>query len=142
MTTDEFVSKIVGVSYKNRGHDFDSVDCFGVVYLYFRHVVGVIPSMTSEYSNGDSFSLSFNSQLSTGEWDMVDNPSGGEVVFMMFNGEIPLHCGVMIDDSNCIHAMGDPVKNTGQVMLWKISQLKRYLATHSNGRLEYYKWSS
>ncbi len=144
MTKNEFINEIVGCQYVNRGYAFDGCDCWGLVYLYFKEVLECVPSLTNEYLDDHEFTKAFHAQLESGEWEKVGTPSGGEVVFMMYNGDIATHCGVMIDSINCLHALGDPKTNKGQTVVWEMSQVKRFLRRalemNESPRVEFYKW--
>lgn len=144
MGKSEFINKIVGTQYINRGYGFDGCDCFGLVYLYYSQVLGVIPTLTNEYLNSCEFQMAFQTQIDSGEWEAVDKPSGDELVFTCFNGDIPMHCGVMIDRNQVLHAFGDPTTNKGQVTIWSVSTMVRYLSRYYKmntlPRIEYYRW--
>lgn len=145
MNKKQFIEKIIGTPYENRAHSFDSCDCFGLVYLYYSEVLGIKFGLTESYLNGDDFHGAFMAQLQRGRWDKIKRPSGEEVVFMMYNRDIPLHCGVMIDSVNCLHSLGNPTTNTGQAVMWTISQVERYLwrvhGLDHTPRVEFYRWA-
>lgn len=141
----EFVNKTVGTQYVNRGCDYDGVDCFGLVYLYFRDVLGVVSELSDEYLNDKPFNVAFQAQLDLGQWVKIDDPQGGEVVFMLYdNNDLPTHCGVMIDNKTCLHAHGND--SIGQVVLWDIKKVKRYIqrihGIETTPHMEFYKWQS
>jgi len=142
MDKKEFVNKIIGTPWVDRAYGFDGCDCFGLVYLYMSEVEGVIPKLSSDYLSGVEFQKAFNSQLDTGEWVRLDGPRNGAIVFMMYAGDIPLHCGIMLDNVNCLHSYGG--KNNGQAVVWKMPQVKRYLSRRfklgEKPRVEFFKW--
>lgn len=145
MHKDDFARKVVGTQYINRGHDYDGMDCYGLVYLYFRDVLGVVTDLTDEYLNGDDFTIAFQAQLESGGWVKTDSPEGGEVVFMMYDDNgIPKHCGVMFDSKTCLHAHGSDA--VGQVTLWPMRKVEAYIkriyGINHKPRLEFYKWQS
>lgn len=141
MTREDFINKIVGTQYINRGYDYDGCDCWGLCYLYYRDVEGAIPKLTDSYINHDEFSIAFASQLS--EWDEIEQPEEGACVFVCFNGEVPTHCGIMLDKGRVLHSFGDPRTDRGQVTVWKFHQMKRYLQTfYGECVVRFYKWRS
>lgn len=144
MNKSEFINEIVGTQWVNRAYGFDGCDCFGLVYLYYSQVLQVLPTLSAEYLENNDFSVAFQAQLDTGEWRSVDRPDGNELVFMCFNGDIPMHCGVMIDRNQILHAFGDPTTGKGQVTIWNLSTMVRYLARYYKmdemPRIEFYKW--
>ena len=142
MNKKEFVTKVIGVPWVDRAYGFNGCDCFGLVYLYMSEVLGSITKLTDEYLNGLDFQLAFNAQLNTGEWAKLDGPQDGAIVFMMYSGEVALHCGIMLDRVNCLHAYGS--KERGQVVVWKMSQVKKHLSRlyklGEDPRVEFFKW--
>ncbi len=145
MNKKEFIDKIIGTPWVNRAYGFDGCDCFGLVYLYYSQVLELIPTLTDEYLSKYNFTVAFQCQLDAGEWMKVDRPDGDEVVFVCFEGDVPLHCGVMIDRNNVLHAFGSD-KNQGQATIWNMAvmlrYLKRYYKMNEQPRVEFYKWRS
>jgi len=139
MNKQEFIEKIVGTPWVNRAHSFDECDCFGLVYLYMKHVTGICPELTDDYLTGEDFAKAFSSQLESGKWVKQDRQDADTIVFMMYANDIPMHCGVMLDRVNCIHAFGSEGK--GRVAVWKLSQVKSFLiGRFGEPRVEFYKW--
>lgn len=123
----DFINSMVGVQYINRGYSLDGCDCFGLVYLYYKHVHGFDINLSDEYLNYEDFLTSFTVQLA--EWEEVDQPKDGDCCFVCFNGDIPTHCGIMISKNEVLHSQGDPSTNIGQVSVWKLGVLKRVIGT-------------
>lgn len=142
MNKKDFVNKIVGTPWVDRAYGFDGCDCFGLVYLYLSEVEGKIAKLTSCYTTGVNFSLAFNAQLNTGEWIKLEGPEDGAIIFMMYAGDIPVHCGVMLNRVDCLHAFGS--SGNGQAVVWKMSQVKKHLTRFyklgETPRVEFYKW--
>ena len=40
MTRNEFINKMIGKPWKNRACTLEACDCWGLVVLYFRYVLG------------------------------------------------------------------------------------------------------
>jgi hypothetical protein len=142
MNKKEFLNKIIGTPWVDRAYGFDGCDCFGLVYLYLSEVEGKISKLTNCYLDGTDFQLAFNAQLNTGEWARLDGPSDGAIVFMMYAGDVALHCGIMLDKVNCLHAFGSNGK--GQTVIWKMPQVKKHLSRFYKlgeaPRVEFFKW--
>lgn len=145
MTKKEFINKLIGTKWVNRGYDFSGCDCFGLVYLYMLHVKKTAIELTPDYLKNECFSVAFQSQLDAGRWNRVDRPKGDDIVFMCFAGDIPMHCGVMIGRSKILHSFGS-CNSSGQVSVWDmdymISVLQRFYKLNEKPRLEFYKWES
>ena len=41
MTVNEFIKKSIGARWIDRASTFDQMDCWGLVILYYRHVLGI-----------------------------------------------------------------------------------------------------
>ena len=52
------MKKYIGIPYKENGRDFNGVDCYGVIYLFFKEEFGVIvPEVTDLIYSKDRFSV-------------------------------------------------------------------------------------
>lgn len=142
MDKNAFVDKIVGTPWVDRAYGFDGCDCFGLVYLYLAEVEGKFAKLTDSYLTGVDFQQAFNDQLDTGEWIKLNGPQDGAIVFMMYIGDIPTHCGIMLDMVNCLHAFGS--NGGGMSLVWKLSQVKKHLERYyklgETPRVEFFKW--
>lgn len=145
MNKNDFIFDVIGASWVDRSYSMKEHDCFGLVYLYMSKVLNIVPELTDEYLNGVNFSTAFQSQLDAGKWIRQEVPDSDTIVFMMFAGEVPAHCGVMIDKVNCLHAFGNKDRG-GQTVIWKLSTVKKHLRRYYNlneqPRVEFYKWES
>ncbi len=125
MTKEEFVNEIIGTQYVNRGYDFDGCDCYGLVYLYYKHVIESELLITDEYKSYEDFVISFTAQIQ--EWEEVENPNIDDCAFVSFGGSKPIHCGVYIGANQFLHSCGDPETNRGQVVIWKMRMINKYI---------------
>ena len=128
MTKNEFINQIVGTQYVNRGYSLDGCDCYGLVYLYYKFVYEWESLITKEYKDYKDFSISFTAQLQ--DWQEVEKPNDGDCCFVCFSHNEPIHCGVYIGKNKVLHANGDPKNNMGQVQVWSMSLMKRYLSRY------------
>lgn len=94
MTKDEFVCKTIGKPWSNRACTFSLVDCWGLVVLYYRHVVGKELHHTKDYESGSDFITCFNGEVVF--WGRVTQPSDGDI-FVAYIGAAPVHVGLVID---------------------------------------------
>lgn len=99
MTANEFAARIVGAPWKKWHSSFDSADCYGVVVLYFREVLGIDLGEVPHTDIIDGF------DHSTGWVECV--PQAGAVGWMAFRDGAPTHCGVLLSASQVLHAAGD-----------------------------------
>ncbi len=51
MNINEFVLKAMAVPFKEKGRDYEGVDCYGIAYLGFKEVFNIqLPTYTDDYS--------------------------------------------------------------------------------------------
>jgi hypothetical protein len=133
MIANEFVNKVVGVPWVNRGCDFIGMDCWAVVVLFFDHVHGINIPIVPGYADGTTpIADGFFAQAESGYWLKELAPSDG-VVFAAFRGEIPAHVGV-ITGGRCLHCLGSDDK-PGSVGYHSIQTLEKIYS-----RLEYWRY--
>jgi cell wall-associated NlpC family hydrolase len=100
------ISKLIGIPYKSHGRDYDGSDCWGILYLFYKDVLGIeIPKYDSGYIHADDFdsvSSKINSHLN--EWKEVKSPILGDVVLFNIAGKT-VHAGVYLNESDFIHSL-------------------------------------
>lgn len=129
----EFIDKMVGVKYVNRGYSLEGCDCFGLVYLYYKHVHGADIELSDEYFNYDDFLTSFTAQLN--DWEEVASPESGDCCFVSFSNGIPTHCGIMISKDKVLHANGFRENKDGQVLIWGLNVMIKLMGSD----IKYYR---
>lgn len=147
MSRDEFLLKAIGTPYVRPGYTFEGCDCFGLVYLYYKHVLGHDLFLTDIYKSDADITVAFSQQFQSGNWEKVDEPRGGDVAFMLYVGGSPFHCGIMIDDNNVLHSI--VAGGSGQVQIMKMSVLMKVIdkyctinKIYDSRRIEYYRCTS
>nr|WP_318382383.1 NlpC/P60 family protein [uncultured Enterobacter sp.] len=103
MNQTEFIRRVNRLPWRDRACCFEAVDCWGLVVLYYRHVLGTEIHQTKDYESGHDF-------LTCYEGDRVFWQPGGRndgAVAVFYRGEIPDHIGVVIGGSMCLHSRGD-----------------------------------
>lgn len=107
MTQNEFVLSAQGKPWVNRASSFDGMDCYGLVMLYYKEVLGIDLPEPEGYSELDDISLCWEKETSSGRWEPSDRPTRNAIVFTAYRGNTPLHVGVMLDHKRAIHCRGD-----------------------------------
>ena len=97
---DEFITFMIDVPWVEGKASFAECDCWGLVVLYYRHVVGIELAPTHDLPMVDGMAA----QLATGQWQEVTQPSDG-VVFMSYRDGNPAHCGIIIGN-RVLHSAG------------------------------------
>lgn len=122
MTKDEFINKIVGAPWVNRKSDFDGCDCFGLVKLYYYHVLGFKISEVKGYKQNEPFTNVFESNIEL-QWTEIDNYEDGAMAVFYMHGE-PKHVALCVGDNKYLHSQGD-INRPAKAELVKTRALKR-----------------
>lgn len=132
MTQNEFIKKVVGLPWVNRAISFDAVDCYGLVVLYYRHVLGVelpIPEGFNEKLKTDEC---WNNGIS--DWEQVSSPNTGGLMFTCYKGGSPCHVGVTISPTHVLHCRGSE-RNPGKVEVHSVRTIESIY-----GKITYHKF--
>lgn len=97
---DEFITFMIDVPWVEGKANFAECDCWGLVVLYYRHVIGIELAPTHDLPMAEGMAA----QLATGHWQEVTQPADG-VVFMSYRDSSPAHCGVIIGN-RVLHSAG------------------------------------
>jgi cell wall-associated NlpC family hydrolase len=100
-TSDDFASRMVGAPWVDRACNDKCVDCWGLVVLYYRRVVGLNIHHDESYSLGGDFSTCYLSEVCF--WRAVEIPSPGDI-FVSFIGSSPSHVGLVYGEGKILHA--------------------------------------
>lgn len=126
MTEGEFLAKMIGKPWVKNACGFDAVDCWGLVVMYYRHVLGIdMPEGKGDFAAGY--------YRHVGEWRKIDRPSVTAVCFTMFSGNAPTHCGVILSNGAALHAYGNDNTTSGTVQINTVRSLQKLY-----GRIEFY----
>lgn len=127
MSKDEFLQKMIGKPWGMRAIGWDAVDCWGLVVMYYRHVLGLEFPPNNNYSSGLEFSASY--QFGIQFWEQSERFN--DCMFVAYNGRTPVHVGLIIN-GQCLHAREDG----SHVRMDRIRTLERVFS-----KLEYYKYA-
>lgn len=131
MNKSEFINKVLHKPWVNRAESWDALDCWGLVIMYYRHVLRCDLPIVTGYANGEcTVSDGVNQRLEG--WERVDKPIDGGVIFIAFDGDTPEHVGIMISKTKVLHSRGSEA-TPGSVSIHSLAALKsRY------NRIEFY----
>lgn len=130
MTVNEFIKKTVGVKWVDRACTFDEMDCWGLVILYYRHVLGIELKTITGYQSKKTTIQNEAIPESLRNWRRCGKCNNA--VFLAYIGDIPSHVGVVIDN-HALHAKGNEVQG-GQVQYNKLDAIEKLYT-----KIEYYK---
>ncbi|MEG0868181.1 MAG: NlpC/P60 family protein [Hafnia sp.] len=103
MSKEEFLSRVLGIPWKNRACTFEAADCWGLVTLYYRHVLGIEIHQTPDYEAGCDFLTCYDADVVF--WQREDSFID-DGIFVAWVGSNPVHVGLIID-GRAIHSRGD-----------------------------------
>lgn len=99
----DFITKVLGTPWKNRSCTFDAMDCWALVVLYYRHVLGTEIHHTPDYEAGADFVTCFTGDVVF--WRQVDNPVN-DGIFVGYKGSQPAHVGLIVN-RQALHSRGE-----------------------------------
>lgn len=108
-TYDMNISKYIGIPFKDKGRDFDGVDCWGIPWLIYKHELNIeLPLYTESYATAydkDFIHSLMGDELKSGMWRSIeeDFERVGDVVLMRVLGSL-CHVGVVVRPEFMIHA--------------------------------------
>lgn len=114
MTPQEFVDRAVGVPWVRWRSDWEAMDCFGLLILFHREVLGVDLGTVPHVDIKDGFAKA------TGWVETED----GATAWMAFKGDSAVHCGVLLPSGACLHSEGS-ANQPGSVRVTPLRTIKR-----------------
>lgn len=129
MMRDEFIERAVGLPWIDRAQSWQAMDCWGLVVMYYRHVLGVeLPDV-----HGLEFGVGMGAALDTGLFEPAADPVSDGVIFIAHDPRTgaPCHVGVCIDGQYVLHS-----NHGAGVRCDRLCLLKRIY-----GRLDYYAYT-
>ena len=121
MTEKEFIELMVGKPWVNRADSFDECDCYGLVKLYFKHVVGYELPVIEGYKEGFRFDNLWRKGINKG-WRQVGRWQSGALVTFYDNKGNPAHVGICVGNQQVLHSPGTDDK-PGKVSIHKLDAL-------------------
>ena len=103
LTGSDFARAMIGVPWANRACSLQACDCWGLVVLYYRHVVGVEIHHSSGYEAASDFLTCFSDEVVF--WQPAPAPQEGGI-FIGYDGNQQAHVGLIID-GRALHSRGE-----------------------------------
>jgi sulfur carrier protein ThiS len=97
------LEKYIGLKYKEKGRDFDGVDCWGLVRLIYKNELQIdLPSFSSEYTQTDVQRIEeLIAQYKEG-WESIEQPEEGSIVLFRVLGS-ESHVGIVVNKEQFLH---------------------------------------
>ena len=126
MTNDEFIRRVIGRPWANRACNFNQMDCWGLVVLYYRHVLGKELHHIPGYESDADFITCYTQQRMN--WQEANSAVIGNLA-VFYRGGSPSHVGVIVSPGKCLHSRGEQgfVRVDSPLALMKIYQKVEYL---------------
>jgi len=128
-STSEFISRMIGKPWANRACTPDAVDCWGLVVLYYRQVLGIELHQTPDYESGADFFTCYQGDVVF--WKPVPHPAEGGI-FVGYKGSQPAHVGLILQ-RQALHSRGE----NGSVRLDSLMLIQRAFT-----KVEYFRYGA
>lgn len=99
----EFLAKVIGIPWRNRACTFEAMDCWALVIIYYRHVLGIELHHSPDYEAGEEFMTCFEGEVVF--WQQAEHFSDGDI-FIAYYGRQPVHVGLIVD-GRALHSRGE-----------------------------------
>lgn len=103
MSKDDFLSRVTGIPWQNRACSFEAADCWGLVVLYYRYVLGIEIHQTADYESGSDFLTCYDGDVVF--WRRTESFSD-DGIFVAWIGSNPVHVGLVVD-GRALHSRGE-----------------------------------
>lgn len=127
MTPAQFVARAVGVPWVRWRSDWAAMDCYGLIVLWHREVLGIELGRVPETDIESGFAAARG-------WSQCD-PQDGATCFMSWRCGAPTHCGVLLAGAMVLHCEGSP-DMPGSVRMTRMRALQRVY-----GEIRCYRYS-
>jgi len=117
-----------GVPWSDRSCSFDAMDCWALVVLYYRYVLGIEIHHTPDYESGADFLTCFTDEVIF--WQKTDIFSDGGI-FIAWYGSQPVHVGLTVNGM-ALHSRGE----NGHVRADSIRTIQKLFT-----RVEFYQYA-
>lgn len=106
-----WAGKYVGIPWRVHGRDRDGIDCWGLVCLVYREVLGLeVPSFAGDYEGTTPQDAEHIAELFAQRWplpefralDPDELPAAGDVVLFRLYG-LPCHVGIYVGEQSILH---------------------------------------
>lgn len=128
MSKDDFLSRVTGIPWQNRACSFEAADCWGLVVLYYRHVLGIEIHQTADYESGSDFLTCYDGDVVF--WHRTESFSD-DGIFVAWIGSNPVHVGLIVD-GRALHSRGE----NGHVRLDAIRTIQKLFT-----KVEFYSYA-
>ena len=127
MTQSEFIARSIGMPWVRWRSDWEAADCFGLIVLYFREVLGVDLGAVPQMDIASGFNT-------VEGWEECD-PEDGATCWMAWRHGSPTHCGILVAGGMVLHSEGSD-EHPGSVRLSRLAAVQRVY-----GHVSFYRYN-
>lgn len=102
------MKRFIGIPFVDKGRDFNGADCYGLVMLYYKEVLGIeIPDTLITADQPRRIFAKYLEYISK-NWTQIDKPEQHCGVALAMHEEHPqmvTHFAVMIDEKRVLHTL-------------------------------------
>lgn len=117
LSPEDFVRRAVGVPWARWRSDWRAADCFGLVTLWFREVVGIELGPVPQTDIASGFSAASG-------W-VECGPEAGATAWMAWRDDAPTHCGILLPGGMLLHSEGTP-ERPGRVRVSRLAAVAQF----------------
>ena len=103
MLKTEFIDAVTGKPWADRACTFEAMDCWALVVLFYRHVMGREIHHAPDYESGSDFMTCFESEVVYWRESELIAEDG---IFIAYYGAQPVHVGLIIN-GRALHSRGE-----------------------------------
>lgn len=127
MAPGAFAARAVGTPWRRWHSSWEGMDCFGLIVLYFREVLGVDLGLVPQTQIAEGFSRARG-------W-VECGPEAGVTCWMAWRDGAPTHCGVLLDARRVLHSEGS-ADYPGSVRVSRLAAVARVY-----GEIRFYRYT-
>jgi cell wall-associated NlpC family hydrolase len=127
LTPSEFARRAVGLPWVRWRSDWQAMDCYGCIVLYFREVLGVELGDVPQTDIAQGFSVAHG-------W-IECGAEAGATCFMAWRDGAPTHCGVLLSPREVLHSEGSD-EHPGSVRVSRLEAMRRVY-----GEVRFYRYA-
>ena len=127
MTQAEFIARVIGIPWVRWHSDWQSCDCYGLIVMYFREVLGLDLGAVPKTDIASGFSAD-------DDWSECA-PEDGATCWMAWRNGSPTHCGILVAGGMVLHSEGSD-DHPGSVRLSRLSAVQRLY-----GDIKFYRYN-
>lgn len=130
MTPDQFICKAMaapGIPWRKWCSGWDFCDCFGLIVLWFREVLGIELGAVPQTDIASGFAVARG-------W-VECGAEAGATAWMAWHDASPTHCGVVLPGGRLLHCEGS-ASHPGSVRVSRLAAVARVY-----GELRFYRYT-